>query len=152
MKKFISFLTVLGLIFSMNGFCFASGPIVESQTISMETLEDGTTVETILTIYKNPSRSQDKNASVTKNYTGPGNEKAASITLYASFSYDGSRAWSDYAYSDVTEYNRWGYENENINYGGSTATLSARLTKSGESSKSVSMYIKCSSNGEITSN
>ncbi len=152
MKKLISFFTVFGLIFSMSGFCFASGPVIESQTVSVETLEDGTTVETIFTIYKSVSRLRDKSASVEKNYFGAGSEKAASVTLYATFSYDGSDAWCVSAYSDVSEYNNWRYGSENIDDTDNRAKLSARLTKSGESSKSVSMYIKCSADGEITSN
>ncbi|MCI8856442.1 MAG: hypothetical protein HFH26_07840 [Clostridiaceae bacterium] len=152
MKKLVSFLAVFGLIFSMTGLCFASGPVIESQTVSVETLEDGTTVETIFTIYKNFSRSRDIDASITKNYSGPSSEKAASVTLYASFGYNGNDVWCDSAYSDVSVYNSWRYGSEDINDTSDTARLSARLTKSGENSKSISIYIKCSPSGKITHN
>ena len=151
-KKLISFITVLCLMLSLTGFCFAANPVIESQTVEVETLEDGTEVETIFTVYENFSRASFKTASVKKNYKDAYGDMAASVTLVASFAYDGNIARVESAYSEVSEYNNWNYENERISETGNTAKLTAKLTKSGEGSKNVSLSISCSPNGVLTKN
>ena len=67
-KKLCSFFMVLTLLFSITGFCFAVNPEIETQEITVETLEDGTVVETVFTVYRNFARAQTKSVYVTKNY------------------------------------------------------------------------------------
>lgn len=150
MKKLISFLTMLGLILSITGFCFAAEPQIESQITTVETLEDGTIVETVFTVYRNMARTQVRDARTVKTYKESDGTKMASVTLNAEFYYDGSDAWVTDSYSDVTEYNGWNYGSERISESGNTARLSATLTKSGEDGKSVSAWLSCSANGTVT--
>lgn len=152
MKKLFSLIAVFSLIFSITGFCFAASPVIESQTVTTETLEDGTVVETIFTIYQNLARTEMKSADLTRNYTDDNGKKIASVTLYASFSYDGDDAWVLSSYSDVSEYNGWNYGNERITESGGTVKLTAKLTKSGQTSRNPSLSITCSANGRITKN
>jgi len=150
MKKLISFLTMFGLILSITGFCFAAEPQIESQTTTVEILEDGTIVETVFTVYRNMSRTQIRDARTVKTYKESDGTRMASVTLNAEFYYDGSDAWVTDSYSNVTEYNGWNYGSERISESGNTARLSATLTKSGKSSRSVSMWLRCSVSGSIT--
>ena len=150
MKRLISFLTMFGLILSITGFCFAAEPQIESQTTTVETLEDGIIVETVFTVYCNVARVQTRSATVTKNYTESNGTKIASVTLNAEFVYDGSDAWVTDSYTNVSEYNGWNYGSERISESGNTARLSATLTKSGEAGKSVSAWLSCSANGTVS--
>lgn len=150
MKKLISLITVFSLVFSITGFCFAANPTAESQTVTTATLEDGTVVETVFTVYESLARSKMKSASVTNNYSDSNGNKMASVTLNASFAYDGDDAWVLSSDSDVTEYNGWSYGNERITEGRGTVKLTAKLTKSGHTSQNVSMSLSCSANGTIT--
>ena len=150
MKKVCSFFMVLTLLFSITGFCFAAKLEIETQEITVETLEDGSIVETIFTVYRNYARTQTKSAYVTKTYKESDGTKAATVSLNVTFSYDGNDAWVRSSYTDVSEYNGWKYGSERISESGNTARLSATLTKSGEAGKSVSAWLSCSANGTVT--
>lgn len=149
-KKLCSFFMVLTLLFSITGFCFAVNPEIETQEITVETLEDGTVVETVFTVYRNFARAQTKSAYVTKTYKESDGTKAATVSLNVTFSYDGNDAWVRSSYTDISEYNGWNYGSERISESGNTVSLSASLTKSGEARKSVSAWLSCSANGTVT--
>lgn len=147
MKKIF---TVFVMLFALVTPCFAAEPAVEFEKASCETLSDGTIVETVLTVYKSGARANGRLADCTKTYKDSNGSKMAAVTLYADFGYDGTEAWVRSSYTDVTEYNGWTYGSERISESGGTARLSAKLTKSGKTSKSVSMSLTCSANGTIS--
>lgn len=148
MKKFISlFLACL--------MCFMVLPVnASSEQVYRESeiihTEDGDIeVETILTVYPSVARNSTISADKTKNYYADG-IKIATVTLSATFGYDWVGSWVDDASSSYSTYDGWSYKNESISTSGSTARLSAKLTKPLYSSHSVSISLKCSADGTVS--
>ena len=128
----------------------ASSPEVTQETETIYTEEYGEVrVETILTVYPATARSHTRSADKTKNYYA-GDTKIATVTLSATFGYDWVGSWVDEASSSYSTYDGWSYKNESISTSGSTAKLSAKLTKLLYSSHSVSISLKCTADGTIS--
>lgn len=149
MKRFFA---VIFMLFALVIPCFAAGPTIESEEVFRETLSDGTIVESVFTVYNSSARATGKSADYTKTFWDSNRNKMAVVTLYVDFSYDGTEAWIRSSYTDVTEYNGWTYGSERIRESGGTAKLTAKISKSGQTDRNVSMSISCSPNGVLTKN
>lgn len=151
MKKLLSFIVVFGFIFVLTVPCFALEPQIESQSVSTQTLSDGTIVTSTITVFKSTTRASTRKATAVQDYERKG-VLIATVSLTATFAFDGEDAWVHSTSSSNSTYNGWSYENEKIATSGDTAKLTAKLTKSGEINQNVKISLTCSPTGEITSN
>ncbi len=123
--------------------------VQEQQIVSYETLEDGVVVKTTLVIHESMLRSSTKRATKIMDYQYDGTD-IASVSLTASFGYDGSDAWVNSTSVDHTTYDGWSYGSETVSESGGTANLSAKLTKLFHTTVKVDISITCTANGVIS--
>ena len=107
------------------------------------------TIKTTLIVYEDEFRTIDKHARKVKEILHNGNA-IAEVTLDAWFQYDGKTVQVTDTDSSHLVYDRWSYGSESIRTNGGTASLSARLTKTGNSAVAVSLSVSCSPTGSIT--
>lgn len=74
----------------------------------------------------------------------------ATVSITASFGYDGSSSWVNSASVTKSVSSGWTYSNESITTSGGTATVTALLKKTGIMTINVDTYISCSPDGEIS--
>lgn len=150
MKK-LSFLMSLLLLFNLCTFSAAAlSPEVYQETQVIYTEEYGDVlVETTLIIQPSLFRSSEKTASRTNNYSS-GGTRIATVTLTATFGYDGRSAWVEDADGSHTVSGGWSYKNEEITTSGNTAELTAKLTKLLSSNIPVELSLSCSPTGTIS--
>ena len=147
MKKNLTLMVVLfGLIFTMAlPVGAASQTVCETKTVT--TVYGDFEIEETLIVYNN-LRSSSRTASKTATCRQNGSV-VAEATLTATFGYDGSSAWVGNASGSHTTYSGWSYSGEKISKVGSTATLTASVSKSGVV-KSISVSMTCSPSGSIS--
>lgn len=150
MKKSVSIL--LSLVLLMGVFVIpASAADVEiyreTETYYVEGVGE-VTVETVTTVFDSELRSSSKTASRTVDVEVDG-EVIATITLKATFGYDGSEAWVISASATKSTSGGWTYGSQNIDMDGGTATLTAKLTKLLRPSIPVEISLTCSPSGTI---
>lgn len=148
MKKTISLLAVLALVLSLSlaPMCAA----YESVETVYSDLGNGITMETTTTLYDLLLRSNSRTASRTATFKNNGVE-IATVTLTATFGFDGSRAWVVSASGSHTVESGWTYRNQSISNSGGTSNLTAEI----RSTKvpgilDVDISLTCSRNGEIS--
>lgn len=115
-------------------------------------LGNGVTVESTITVHETISAFS---ATATKSATKQdvykvGGKVVATISLTASFGYDGSTSWVNSASVTKDIASGWTYSNENLTTSGGTATVTATLKKSGVTTTNIYTYISCSPDGEIS--
>ena len=147
MKRTISMLAALVLVVSLlSSACFAQA----SAVTEVRDLGNGVTVETVITVEDFLFRSSTKRASTVNTYKYK-DEEIATVTLTATFGYDGSDAWVVSASASHTLEPGWSYSGERISDSGGTATLTATITnKSGPGSVPVDISLTCSKDGGIS--
>ena len=150
MKK-ISFLAVFILIFSLCTFSsFAVSPDISKETEIIYTKEYGNVqIETILVVESSSLRSSTVPAYKIKTYSVD-SEQIATVTLSATFGYDGKTAWVERTDSSYSVTGGWSYKNESITTSGGTANLTAKLTKLLTSSIPVEISMTCTPSGTIS--
>ena len=151
MKRALTSILVLLMLANMSILSsFAAEPEInrEIETVYVEgvgILE----IETVTTVYPSLARSSTNSGSKTKTVRQSGSV-IATITLNASFGYDGSRAWVNSASATHSTSGGWSYGGESISKSGGTATLTATLSKFAQTSIPVSLSITCSPSGTIS--
>lgn len=118
------------------------------QAVEVEKFGD-TTVETILTVYNTISINSARTVSKTKNYYS-GSTLIATVTLNATFGYDGITAWVKSSSSSHTTFNGWNYSGETITPLGNSVSLSALLSKFPYASIPVDISLTCSPTGTVS--
>ena len=148
MKKMISMLTALALVLSLCLIptCSAYG----RENTKVVDLGNGITVETTTTVYDSLLRSSTQKASSTSKFKNNG-ELIATVTLTATFGYDGSRAWVVSASGSHSMESGWTYSNQSISKSGGTANLTADIkSTTGLDSFPVDISLTCSKDGDIS--
>lgn len=121
------------------------------ETVKGTDLGNGVTVESTITVYESVSPlsvMSTKSATKTDVYKYNGTQ-IASVSITASFGYDGSSSWVNSASVSKSISCGWTYSNEDITTSGGTATVTATLKKF-PSDVSVYTYISCSPSGVIS--
>lgn len=148
MKKMISMLTALALVLSLCLIptCSAYG----RENTKVVDLVNGITVETTTTVYDSLLRSSTQKASSTSKFKNNG-ELIATVTLTATFGYDGSRAWVVSASGSHSMESGWTYSNQSISKSGGTANLTADIkSTTGLGAFPVDISLTCSKDGDIS--
>lgn len=148
MKKIIPMLTALTLIASL--FLSATCSAQEYTVTKVQDLGNGVTVETVVTVEDALFRSYTRRASTKNTYKNNGTE-IATVTLTATFGYDGSDAWVVSSSGSHTVESGWSYSGERISDSGGTATLTATIKSTkGLGQVPVDISLTCSKNGDIS--
>lgn len=156
MKKRKLFLLIIVAIISVCTFSPVNASQYYSQDTKVETVYLPYGIYIVSTIqeeisYTSPySTAQTKNGSKTSTVYSAAGKSLYSITVYGTFSYDGSSATaksSSYSYTDESPL--WSFSYGSSSYSGSTATATGTF-KSAVSSKSLSVSLTCSANGTLS--
>lgn len=125
---------------------------IPEKVITVVDLGNGVTVESILTVHESLAAfsTMATKTATKKDVYRVGGQEVATISLTASFSYDGSTSWVNSASVTKSIASGWTYSNENLTTSGGTATVTAILKKSGITTTNIYTYISCSPNGAIS--
>ncbi len=145
-KKIVALAALACLIVAMALPAGATSQTV-CETKTVTTVYGDFEIEETLIVYNN-LRSSSRTASKTATCRQNGSV-VAEATLTATFGYDGSSAWVGNASGSHTTYSGWSYSGEKVSKVGSTATLTASVSKSGVV-KSISVSMTCSPSGSIS--
>lgn len=129
--------------------CAAAQPASSVQQSVIHTEYGDIVVTTTLTVYDSTARASTKRANKKHSFTYQG-ENIATVTLFATFGYDGKSAWVEEASASHDTSGGWSYGREVIDTDGSTAALSARLTKSSFAPVDFTLSMSCTPSGKIS--
>lgn len=147
MKKLISTLMALALVLSL---CLVPTSAHELEKTTVIDLGNGITVETTTTVYDTLLRSSTQKASSTSRFKNNG-ELIATVTLTATFGYDGSLAWVVSASGSHTVESGWRYQNQDISNSGGTSNLTAEIkSTTGLGVVPVDITLTCTKDGDIS--
>lgn len=150
MKKTVSVL--LTFILLLSAALLQAGAVaseVQQTTETIHTEYGDIQVDTVLILYPSAARSSTQKADRIKTYSYSGQE-IASVTLSATFGYDGKTSWVESTSSSHTTSGGWSYKNEEITSSGGTAALTASLTKLLNPTIPVEITLSCSPTGTIS--
>lgn len=126
--------------------------VTSENTVTVTDLGNGITVESTIFIEESISPASlmsTKKATKQDVYKNNGTE-IATVSITASFGYDGSSSWVNSASVSKRVASGWTYSNENITTSGGTATVTALLKKIGVVTVNIDTYISCSPDGDIS--
>lgn len=152
MKKTLAFTLLLTLI-CCSVFCFSTGATTITET-STELLENGDYIETIITYYDTNTRVATKSGSKTNNYTNSSGEILWSVTVYGTFTYNGTTSSCTSSSHSATAYaDGWSIKSSSSSKSGYCATANAtatlkKLLASQDYSMTVNLY--CSPYGILS--
>ena len=129
--------------------CAAAQPASSVQQSVIHTEYGDIVVTTTLTVYDSAARASTKSADKTRTFTYQG-QTITTVTLSATFGYDGKSAWVEEASASHDTSGGWSYGSEKIDTDGSTAALSARLTKSSFAPVDFTLSMSCTPSGKIS--
>ena len=129
--------------------CAAAQPASSVQQSVLLSTNADIVVTTTLTVYDSAARASTKRANKKHSFTYQG-ENIATVTLFATFGYDGKSAWVEEASASHDTSGGWSYGSEKIDTDGSTAALSARLTKSSFAPVDFTLSMSCTPSGKIS--
>lgn len=151
MRKKLSVLLALVLLMgalAVPASAAAPETVYKTETIYVEGLGE-VEVETVTTVHDSLLRSSKKTVETTDKYKS-GGTVIATVTLKATFGYDGSDAWVESASVTKSTSGGWSYGGQSIDKDGGTVTLTAKLTKSSYPSIPVEITMTCSPSGKIS--
>lgn len=152
MRKMIVFLLCLVMLCGIAPVASFAATSETTQTTRIEYLGNGITVETVTTVYPSLQRSSTLTGKTESTYK-EGSTVIATVTLTATFGYDGSSAWVLSASASHWVASGWTYENHSITTSGATARVTATLKKWQGStligSVPVNDTLSCGANGTI---
>ncbi|QNK39232.1 hypothetical protein [Caproicibacter fermentans] len=161
MKKLFSWALVVALALCVSVPSYAQETIIsqkaQSTSVTTENLGNGFTVETKTTIFNSATAAlvtfSTRSATRTKTYKANGST-VATVTLQASFGYDGSSAWVISKSASHSTVSGWSYGSESLKAYKDTASLSSTLTQwSGVipiQTVDVDISLTCSPSGTIS--
>lgn len=151
MKKLITFLTTLTLLFNLSivsNAAAAVNPDASSKSVEVVDLGNGMTIEYEITELPSIARASTKTAAKTATCKVDG-VIIATVKLTATFSYTGSSATCTSASATYTMSNGWSATNKSTTRSGNTATTSAYLYKWPDHT-TLTTTMKCSATGVIS--
>lgn len=151
MKKLITFLTTLTLLFNLSIVSNAAAAVnadTSSKSVEVVDLGNGMTIEYEITELPSIARASTKTAAKTATCKLDG-VKIATVKLTATFSYTGSSATCTSASATYTTYDGWNATNKSTTRSGNTATTSAYVYK-GIKHTTLTTTMKCSATGVIS--
>ena len=127
MKKNLAFTLLLTLL-CCTIFCYPVSATTVTET-SIEMLENGDYIETIITYYETNSRVATKSGSKTSNYKNSSGEIMWSVTVYGSFTYNGTTSsCTSVSHSTSSPGDGWSIKNSSSSKSGNCATANATAT------------------------
>ncbi|MCM1150120.1 MAG: hypothetical protein NC319_08595 [Butyricicoccus sp.] len=151
-KRIISMCLMALMLVSMLAPAAQAEYLPEKVITTVTALGNGITVESTVIIHESISAfstTETKKATKTDTYKQNGTQ-IATVSITASFGYDGSSSWVNSASVSKSISSDWTYSNEKMTTSGGTATVTAILSKIGVASLDVYTYISCSPDGEIS--
>lgn len=127
----------------------AAAPTVTREIEVIHTEYGDIEVETALIVYDSLLRYTAKSAKREQTFTHDGSV-VATVTLYATFGFDGKTVWVDEASSSHSTSGGWSYKNEDLSTSGGTATLTAELSKFLYPDVPVELTLTCTKDGKIS--
>ena len=149
MKKLTAlFICMLLLVGCITPCTAAETEKVISYTV--ETMENGVTVEETITMLQSAARSTTETYTKTKTYKHNG-DLIAEITITATFQYDGSTvSVVSKSVSTCETYEGWSFKQSSFTSSGGTVTLTGKLTKLILLNADVSISLTCDKNGNVS--
>lgn len=152
MKKLISIVMTISILMGISAPCFAADtPQKNPVYTSIEELPGDVTVVTEIFEINSAARSSETDGTARKTYYDRDDNVIAVIAITGTFSYDGSTV--KVASKSITRedtYDGWKFSKSSFTGSGGTIRLSGKLTKTGETSVSVSLSLTCDKNGNIS--
>lgn len=152
MKKrtIVIFLTFL-MIVTMSTITSRADYVPEENDVTITYWGNGFTVESTIVIEHEilPLSAMSTKTATKKDVYKYNGTEIATVSITASFGYDGSASWVNSTSVSKNISSGWTYSNENITTSGGTATVTATLKKF-PYNVSVYTYISCSPNGVIS--
>lgn len=127
MKKTLAF-TLLLAILCCTFFCFSTNATPATK-VSIEKLDNGDYIETFITYYENDDRVATKSGSKTANYKNSDGEIMWSVTVYGSFTYNGTTSsCTSVSHSTTSPGSNWSIKSSSSTKSGNCATANAVAT------------------------
>ncbi|MBQ2825253.1 MAG: hypothetical protein IJF19_03160 [Clostridia bacterium] len=152
MKKVFALVLTLTIL-CCTVFCFPAGAS-EVTKVTIEKLDNGDYIETIITYYETDDRAATKSGSKTNSYKNSNDETLWSVTVYGTFTYNGTTSSCTSVSHSASAYaDGWSIKNSSSSKSGYCATATATATqKKLLSSKDYSMTVNlyCSPYGILS--
>ncbi|MBQ8572991.1 MAG: hypothetical protein IJ451_05960 [Ruminococcus sp.] len=152
MKKILAFTLLLTLL-CCSVFCFSTSATTVTEA-SIEMLDNGDYIETIITYYDTNTRAATKSGSKTANYKDSDGEILWSVTVYGTFTYNGTTSsCTSASHSTTATGDGWSIKSSSSSKSGNCATANATATlKQFLTSKDFSMTVNlyCSPYGILS--
>ncbi len=153
MKKIIS-LSLIAVLFVSVIFCLPVAAVDNTKTTTtIEYLENGDYIETIITEYESNARVATKSGSKTKNYTNSAGAVMWSVTVHGTFTYNGSTSQCTSAgHSTTAPGSMWSIKSASSRRSGYSAIADATATYTTSSSSkdySMSVSLYCNPYGTL---
>ena len=155
MKKVLA-LSLLCVMFFGVIFCIPAGATeVEEQTVvSVEYLENGDYIETILVCYESNARVASKSGSKTRNYNNSDGDTMWSVTVNGTFTYNGTTSSCVSVSRSADAYaSTWSIKSTSCSRSGNCATATAIATQKnliGSTDYTASVNLYCSPYGILS--
>ncbi len=130
MKKTLA-LTLLLTILCCTIFCFPASA-TETTKVTVEKLDSGDYIETIITYYETDDRAATKSGSKTANYKNSDGDTLWSVTVNGTFTYNGTTSSCTSSSHSATAYaSKWSIKSVSSSKSGNCATATATATLQG---------------------
>ncbi len=157
MKKIIASVMMVSLllctVFSLP-VSAAEMPMNEVTTTTIEYLENGDYIETVLTVYETNSRAATKQGTKTSNYKNSSGTVLWCVTVYGSFTYNGTTSSCTSVSRSTESFNsNWTIKSSSCTKSGNCASATATATLNkliGSEDHSLTVNLYCSPYGIIS--
>lgn len=128
MKKTLAFTLLLTLL-CCSVFCFSISATTVTET-SIEMLDNGDYIETIITYYDTNTRAATKSGSKTSNYKNSDGDTLWSVTVNGTFTYNGTTSSCTSVSRSASAYaDGWSIKSSSCSKSGNCATATATATQ-----------------------
>lgn len=128
MKKTLAFTLLLTLL-CCSVFCFSISATTLTET-SIEMLDNGDYIETIITYYDTNTRAATKSGSKTSNYKNSDGDTLWSVTVNGTFTYNGTTSSCTSVSRSASAYaDGWSIKSSSCSKSGNCATATATATQ-----------------------
>jgi len=152
MKKFLA-LTLLLTLLCCTVFCFPASA-TETTKVTIEKLDNGDYIETIITYYETDDRAATRSGSKTNNYKNSAGDTLWSVTVHGTFTYNGTTSSCTSVSHSASAYaDSWSIKSSSSSRSGNCATANATATHKGlifSNDYSISVNLYCSPYGILS--
>ncbi len=129
MKRILSILLIITLVICCVFFTSISTSAAIISETTIELLDNGDYIETVITYDQTLARASTKSGSKTANYKNSSGETLWSVTVTGTFSYDGTTSsCTKVSHSAAAYSSGWSIKNSSSSKSGNTATANATAT------------------------